>query len=326
MGTNASDVPAATPFGVGLVLRAAREKSGNLIGDVSRAIRISESVLTAIEEGRFGDLPAPAYAVGFVRSYANYLDLDADEAVRRLKLETAGAPDARELIFPRPPGTGWSPSRNRMAIALLLALLVYGVWYVSSRLPHAGAPPDGYDDAAAGDILPPGPSGPPEQAGLRAEAVIPPEVQDQPPVIEGEVQLEAALPASPASPQLPDAAIAGDVLPLPELEAPPAPEASPPLPLAPAPVPAILLRARADTWIQVARPGGEVLTSRILRAGEEYIPPAGSGLTLATGNAGGLEIYVNGQALPPVGRRGAIVRGILLDPESLMATGAPAAR
>ena len=41
----------------------------------------AEDTAQAIEEGRFEELPGAAYAVGFVRSYATYLGLDAEALV-----------------------------------------------------------------------------------------------------------------------------------------------------------------------------------------------------------------------------------------------------
>ena len=62
---------------VGALLREAREASGRSVADVVASLRIRRVYLEAIEDGRFDELPGAAYAVGFVRSYATYLRLDA---------------------------------------------------------------------------------------------------------------------------------------------------------------------------------------------------------------------------------------------------------
>ena len=36
-----------------------------------------------------------------------------------------------------------------------------------------------------------------------------------------------------------------------------------------------------------------------------------------TGNAGGLEVLVNGEVMPPIGVEGTVARDVLLDPKSL---------
>jgi len=65
-----------------------------------------------------------------------------------------------------------------------------------------------------------------------------------------------------------------------------------------------------------------MLTSSVLRAGETYRVPNRSGLTLMTGNAGGIEIVVDGRTLPPLGAEGTIRREISLDRDKLL-SGAP---
>jgi cytoskeleton protein RodZ len=91
-----------------------------------------------------------------------------------------------------------------------------------------------------------------------------------------------------------------------------------PAPPAPAPRSRIEVRAKADSWIQV-RDGGvnELLLTRLLREGETYTVPDRSGLTLLTGNAGALEIRVDGAAVPALGPDGAVRRSIALDAERL---------
>jgi len=80
----------------------------------------------------------------------------------------------------------------------------------------------------------------------------------------------------------------------------------------------VVLRARLDSWVQVHAADESLLLTRVLQPGDTYRVPNMDGLTLITGNAGGLEIEVDGAALPPLGPVGAIRRGIALDPERLL--------
>jgi cytoskeleton protein RodZ len=107
---------------------------------------------------------------------------------------------------------------------------------------------------------------------------------------------------------------------------PPTPAAAPP-PAVPARLEEgrVVLRARADTWIQVRdRQAGAVLVNRVLRPGETWAVPAREGLLLNTGNAGGLEILVDGQLTPGLGAAQAVRRDVPLDPDRLK-SGAPPA-
>jgi cytoskeletal protein RodZ len=84
----------------------------------------------------------------------------------------------------------------------------------------------------------------------------------------------------------------------------------------------VLLYARLESWIQVTDAENVPLWTRVLRAGDSYLLPDQPGLTLATGNAGGLDIFVDGKKVPTLGPVGVERRGVTLDPEQLK-TGAP---
>lgn len=79
----------------------------------------------------------------------------------------------------------------------------------------------------------------------------------------------------------------------------------------------IVLVARLESWVQVTDPETNALLTRVLRAGDRYYVPDQAGLSLATGNAGGLDIWVDGRKLPPLGPVGVVRRGIALDPQRL---------
>ncbi|MCE2520553.1 MAG: DUF4115 domain-containing protein, partial [Alphaproteobacteria bacterium] len=79
----------------------------------------------------------------------------------------------------------------------------------------------------------------------------------------------------------------------------------------------IELRAVGETWVQVRAPDGIAVLTHILLPGDVYHVPERGDLMLDTGNAGGLEIRVDGELMPPLGGSGAVVRDILLSVESL---------
>ena len=79
----------------------------------------------------------------------------------------------------------------------------------------------------------------------------------------------------------------------------------------------IELRAIAETWVQVTAPDGVAVLTHILLPGDVYHVPDRDDLMLDTGNAGGLEIRVDGELIPSLGGAGAVVRDILLSVESL---------
>lgn len=80
----------------------------------------------------------------------------------------------------------------------------------------------------------------------------------------------------------------------------------------------VIIRARIDSWVEVRDPADDkLLLTRVLRAGDSYRVPDRPGLLMETGNAGGLEISVDGKVIPDIGPLGAVRHDIALDADSL---------
>ncbi|NQV59720.1 MAG: DUF4115 domain-containing protein, partial [Alphaproteobacteria bacterium] len=79
------------------------------------------------------------------------------------------------------------------------------------------------------------------------------------------------------------------------------------------------LRARAESWVQVQGANNELLLTRMLRAGDSYRAPNRDDLVLMTGNAGAIEIIVDGQVLGALGPVGQVRRNVQLNAEFLRA-------
>ena len=76
----------------------------------------------------------------------------------------------------------------------------------------------------------------------------------------------------------------------------------------------IIVRAIANSYIQVRdEAAGEVLIARLLVKGDSYLVPNRDGLKLLAGNAGGIEILVDGETAPSIGSAGIVRRGVVLD-------------
>lgn len=69
---------------IGELLAAKRGERGLSIDQVAASTRISAEHLQALEADEFERFAAPVYAKGYLRTYATYLGLDADELVRQM--------------------------------------------------------------------------------------------------------------------------------------------------------------------------------------------------------------------------------------------------
>ena len=85
----------------------------------------------------------------------------------------------------------------------------------------------------------------------------------------------------------------------------------------------ITLRANADSWVQIRAADRAVLFTGLLKPGDSYRVPDQPGLTMRAGNAGGLDVVVDGKPAASLGPVGA-VRNVALDPQSLAARTAAA--
>ncbi len=77
----AQELKAETVF-TGQLLRKVRESQGVELQEISQRTKISTAYLTAIEDERFGELPAFVYLRGFVTELAKYLKLDVMQVSR----------------------------------------------------------------------------------------------------------------------------------------------------------------------------------------------------------------------------------------------------
>ena len=81
----------------------------------------------------------------------------------------------------------------------------------------------------------------------------------------------------------------------------------------------VILQATAETWLQVKDANDEILFSRMMSAGDVYYVPNAE-VRATVGNAGGLDVWVNGEPAPKLGAKGAKRSGILLTPAALTGT------
>ncbi|OQA91575.1 MAG: cytoskeletal protein RodZ [Elusimicrobia bacterium ADurb.Bin231] len=70
---------------IGQRFKEAREKKGISVEEVSKKTLINRDYLIAIEEDRICDIPAPVFAIGSIRNYAKFLNLDAEQLVEESK-------------------------------------------------------------------------------------------------------------------------------------------------------------------------------------------------------------------------------------------------
>lgn len=83
---------------LGDTLREAREKQGLTYKDIEKGTSIRALYIEYIEKGEYDELPGDVYTKGFIRSYANFLKLDANALVQAFTAERqkGAAPAAQQ--------------------------------------------------------------------------------------------------------------------------------------------------------------------------------------------------------------------------------------
>ena len=345
-------------------LRGRRIECGLDVDYVAQILKIRPAVLVAIENGKFDELPGPAYAVGFVRSYATYLGLDAEALVVRFKTETSEIARRPQLEFPLPIRDSRVPTGPLLVICVLLAALTYAGWYYFSSTPDqlAGLTPAVPDRLMHLLKVPP----PPKPGNEPVAPAVAPAAAPAPAATTVAAAPEAATPAAtapaqsaPAAPAAtaaaPQTAAAQPATP-PAAATPAAVDGVPPVDTKPPAGPAVaalpqtpdmtqpaaaadqpkqpdntygapegqsrvVLHAVADSWVQIRDKASNLLFTRVLKPGEHYNVPNQQGLTLVAGNAGGIDVTVDGQEAPRLGDLGHVARNVSLDPDHLLGAG-----
>lgn len=130
----------AVPLPVGEQLIRARTARDETIGTIAAYLRIKPEYLYAFEQGRHQDMPALTYALGFLRTYADYLGLDGNalrDAFRREMMDKL----TPQLTMPQPLPEAKVPSAPLILGAFLAGVMLVAGWSAFLQAQRAAIPP-----------------------------------------------------------------------------------------------------------------------------------------------------------------------------------------
>ena len=122
-------------LGIGTALRDARVARNLSLAEVSALLRIREAHLEAIELEDFEQLPGNVYVIGFIRTYAQYLELNESDLIMRFKAASVESGMA-DMVFEE-------EETEQISGALKISLLVVGALVVSVLWLVAGTQNEG---------------------------------------------------------------------------------------------------------------------------------------------------------------------------------------
>jgi cytoskeleton protein RodZ len=249
--------PKGRPAGgdsLGSELRKQREIRGISLKEIADATKISRRYLEALETDKHDILPAPVLTRGFVREFARYIGLDAEEMADRYSETTRAerAGDEEDPLSHSQPLPWIRIDRNLVIFGLILVAFVVVVWWVWSNMGTNSPDPA---PVATNTIEP--------AVAPRGER-IDPEETEVPSVLEPE-----------------------------KLE--------------------LRVTVVSDTWV-ILQVDGKPSTNEVLRTGDVRTFTAENEFRFeVVGNAGGIELSLNGAAIPSLGAQGRVVRNLVFD-------------
>lgn len=127
----------AHPLEIGRSLREARTARGLTLEAVEKETKIRARYLGALEGERFAELPAEAYARGFLRTYADHLGLDGQEVLAAYRARERQPDDVPVTPRPQRPyeRRRFGPALAGLAAALVLLVSSLVAWRLGDGEP-----------------------------------------------------------------------------------------------------------------------------------------------------------------------------------------------
>jgi cytoskeleton protein RodZ len=266
-----------TDIPVGEILRRTRRHYGQSLFQIEQVLRIRASQLEALENGDIHLLPGRVYAIGFVRSYSEYLGLDGDKMVHLFKEQSVGKQKKPEMSFSLPASESKIPDIKIIGASLAGVLVLIGfisyLMFPERDLNEIPSVPDSLTKSQLNEA----------------------------PALVGQTG-----PVDAVTPQDEDGTkSAGGMVTTKNR---------------------IQLEITDASWIEVKNKDGVALLRQVLKPGDIYMVPNEPGLVMATGNAGGIQLKVDGKDMGPVGALAAVRRNIKLDADEILKAGSAAKR
>lgn len=322
---------------VGTVLRARREQLGWSLDEVSKRLRIRQEFLNALEEGQIDKLPGIVYASGFLRAYAELLNLNTDEILQRFKSENQQVDQKPDLLFPMPVAQRGISLGVIILISAIIIVIAYIGWYKMTN-----------HEKTLSETIPPVviESGKninkiktsPQIASVMPTdrpTPLPQEQQDDGKDISQGVHSEnepentktgkdESLPSSDDNfSSLSGQSTQTNSQPTTTVTSTEANKVSSDGKNDSNLVPSdaqgqIIVKATAPSWMRIQKPNGKVLYEHTLQTGESWTLPIGEeGALMTVGNAGGIVIEWQGKLSSPLGKQGTVIRKFVMSKDNV---------
>lgn len=289
---------------LGQIFVDARLKKGITQEKVSTFLKVKFKIIKDFENGDEIDLPGLAYKIGFVRSYARFLDLDSNFLVDEFKktLKKSSFKEEYKFLSPKSHTSKIFPIGS--IVSLIIAIFVYSGWYYSDRqntnvtsysnekeskeiienadnLNYEIIEYNFKNNEINNEVL----FNKNQNFALQEDSVI---FQTESKNInkQNNIKNNELSNKQPSKNQVNELSAKANIR---------------------NPKNEMVLKSSGNSWVEIEDMDGNILLTRLMRPGETYIVPNISGLTINTGNAGVLSLSHGDMFVPKLGKVGEII-------------------
>ncbi len=256
-------------------LKTERERRGISLVQIAEETCISLRHLQSLEEGRYSDMPGGIYNRAFIKSYCDILKLDPQSILQKYEAELSPHPEkpAKSPTFAQPKKK-LLRSNPIFIWSLMLIISATGLFFSRKWIFSVFSPyvPHTSVSALKSETNPATTS-----AMIADQALIPAESSG-----------EATTPSPDAKASLETAAFAASDSASLKIE----------------------FDVKEKCWISVESDDGPVV-SKLLEPGEAQTFNASQQFKIVIGNAGGVQLRINGQPAKPLGKPGEVVKKLI---------------
>ena len=289
---------------VGKLCLDARLKKGLTQEQASKILKVKLSIIKDFEDGNDFELHGLAYKIGFVRSYAFLLELDADVLVEEFKESLQLNTYKEDYKFLTPDTEAKTLLPMGAVLSLFISVIIYTGWYYSDR--------NNYVNDVSNQVL----ENNETNFSTKNDYIIIENTLDtnksvaldnekninkvEKIILNTKIEAQDKNVENNGKENLASENIIKSVgIETNEMSAK-ANERDPNTEL--------VLKAIGNSWVEIEDFNGNILMTRLMRPGETYIVPDINGLTLNTGNAGALSLSRGDILLPSLGKVGEIIK------------------
>lgn len=263
---------------IGLLFKEARESKNITIAEASQELHIRQLYINSIESGSLSALPGHVYKIGFIKTYARFLNLNEKQILKDFNLQEEIAPDYSSFNYSIPIEHQKRPNIKVILGATTLLFIGSVTLYVSNNTHDEGSVVVSKIDTSAQIQPPPSsviiPATPTASPAAVDETSSPPSVTPLQPSVTKEQDKEAVTTEENDG---------------------------------------VKIIATKDAWVQVTDESGKAVFVRLMRAGESYNVPTTGKYQLNTGNGAGVKLSIGNKISAPLGADGKVIRGISLN-------------